>query len=293
MRRLAAFTLFLAAGAFAEEKVTIAIYAPNAPFESGDARYSFVSRLAQQVTSVAGVQAEPKAFVRAGDFEAAIKKNQIDFAVVDGVYLAERGVPFTILAAASAGGDTSAHWSLYSTESGGVLELRGKKLALAATGSKDAQFVDNALLEGELQKLFASRVNAPDIASAVAAVSLKKAECVFAPDALGKGLRKVFDAGRVPNPAFVAVKTLPPALVEKVRRAVMAHTASGAFDGWRAGSPDPYKVLGGRMAARARRPVMAEPQAVPVETGDALVPQPFEPASLDLKDQFWSPTGTP
>lgn len=294
MKRAIAFMLALAGAAGAQEKLTVAMYAPNAPFESGDARYSFVSRLAQQITSVAGVQAEPKAFVRAADFEAAIKKGQVDFAVVDGVYLAERGVPFTVLAAAAAGGDTAARWSLFTSEAGGVLELRGKKLALAATGAKDVQFVDNALLDGELQKHFPSRVAAPDIASAVAAVNLKKAECVFAPESLGKSLRKVFEAGRVPNPAFVVVKTsLPAATIDKVKRAVLAHAASGAYDGWKAGSPEPYRALGGRMAQRARRPVMAEPQVVPLELGDALQPLPFEPATLDLKDQFWSPTGTP
>ncbi len=294
MRRALALLLALAGGAAAEEKLTIALYAPNAAFESGDARYSFVSRLAQQITSVAGVPTEPKAFVRAADFEAAIKKNQVDFAVIDGVYLAERGVPFTVLATAAAGGDVTTRWSLFSSEAGGVLELKGKKLALAATGAKDAQFVDNALLDGELQKHFASRVAAPDIASAVAAVSLKKAECVFAPDSLGKSLRKVFEAGRVPNPAFVVVKgSLPAATVDKVKRAVLGHAASGAYDGWRAGSAEPYRALGGKMAQRNRRPVMTEPQVVPLDIGDVLAPQPLEPAPLDLKDQFWSPTGTP
>jgi ABC-type amino acid transport substrate-binding protein len=278
----------------ADGKLTIAIYAPNAPFESGEARYSFVSRLAQQVTSVAGLAAEPKAFVHAADFEAAIKKNQVDFAVVDGVYLSERGVPFPILATASNGGEIAPRWSLLSSEPGGVLDLKGKKLALAATGGKDAQFVDNALLDGELAKHFASRVAAPDIASAVAAVSLKKAECVFAPDGLAKGLRKVFDAGRVPNPGFVVVKSaLPGDVVEKVKKAVLGHSASGAYDGWRTSSAEPYRAFGGKMAPKSRRPVMAEPQVVPVETADALVPLPLEPALPDLKDQFWSPTGTP
>ncbi|HEX4459268.1 MAG TPA: hypothetical protein VIA18_14920, partial [Polyangia bacterium] len=33
----------------AEKPLTIAIYAPNAPFDSGTERYAFVNRLAQQV----------------------------------------------------------------------------------------------------------------------------------------------------------------------------------------------------------------------------------------------------
>jgi hypothetical protein len=186
-------------------------------------------------------------------------------------------------------------WSLLSSEAGGVMDLKGKKLALAATGGKDAQFVDNALLDGELAKHFASRIAAPDIASAVASVSLKKAEGVVAPDSLAKGLRKVFDAGRVPNPGFVVVKsTVPADVVEKVKRAVLVHAAAGgAYDGWRAASADTYRAFGGRMAQKTRRPVMTEPTVVPLEGGDVLVPVTLDPALLDLKDQFWSPTGTP
>src|SRR5687767_8377122 len=80
------------------KQITIAIYAPNAPFESGADRFAFVTRLAQQVTSAAGVPAQGKAFARAADLEAAIKAKQVDFAIVDGVYLAERSVPYPILA---------------------------------------------------------------------------------------------------------------------------------------------------------------------------------------------------
>src|SRR5205823_26669 len=46
----------------ADKQLTIAIYAPNAPFESGTERFAFINRLAQQVTSAAGVPAVGKAF---------------------------------------------------------------------------------------------------------------------------------------------------------------------------------------------------------------------------------------
>jgi ABC-type amino acid transport substrate-binding protein len=290
-------TLLLAAcgaGAAAEEKVTVAVFAPNGTFESGDARYSFASRLAQQIGAASGLGAEPKAFAHASDFEAALKRGQVDFAVVDAVYLAERGAPWPVLAIATAGGDTASRWSLFSTETGGVLDLKGKRLAYAATSARDAQFVDNALLEGELAKPFSARQPAPDASSAVAAVSLHRADCVFAPDALGHGLRRVFDAGKIPNPALVAVKPgLSAEVVEKVKRAALAHGGSGAYDGWKAGGAEPYRSLGARMAQRSRRPVMAEPQVVPLEEGDPLAALQLEPALLDLKDQFWAPTGSP
>ncbi len=279
--------------AHADGKLVIAIYAPNAPFESGEQRYGFASRLAQQLTS-AGVAAEAKGFAHSSDFEAAAGKEQVDFAIVDGVYLGERNAPWPVLASATIGGDPSARWALFSGLPGGVFELSGKRLALAATGSKDNQFIDNALLDGELGHHFGARQPSPDVVSAVTAVTLKKADCVFAPEFAGRGLHKVFDAGRVPNPALVQVRSkIAPEVVEKVRKAVLASATTGTFDGWKSAGADPYRALGARMGSKLRRPVMAEPPVVAVDPAAALQPAPLEPAALDLKDQFWGPTGAP
>src|SRR5437764_14076037 len=110
---MASALLLIASHAQAADKpITIAIYAPNAPFQSGADRFSFVNRLAQQVTSAAGVPATGKAFTRAADLELAIKNKQIEFAIIDGVYLAERGVPYPVLATATSGGDIAPRWAL-------------------------------------------------------------------------------------------------------------------------------------------------------------------------------------
>lgn len=278
----------------AEEALVIAVFAPNGPFESPEARYSVGSKLAQLIEATAGVKAEPKGFARASDFDAAVKKNQIDFAVVDAVYLAERGVGMPVLAVATIGGETQTRWSLFASGPGGVMDLQGKEIALPATGSRDLQFVENALLDGELPKHFGARQVTPDIASAVSAVALKKAACVFAPDSMARGLRKIFDAGRVPNPAFVQVKsTIAPDLVAKVRRAVEAAGSVGPFDGWRSGSADPYRSLANRLGPKVRRPVMAEPEPVRLDDANPLVAPAIEPQLPEIKDQLWVPTGTP
>jgi hypothetical protein len=286
--------LGLAAPARAQQKITVAIFAPNAAFESGDTRYAFISKLAQQVQTTTSITTEPKAYARSGDFEGAIKRSQVDFAVVDGVYLAERGVPYPVLAITTTGGETQSRWALYSSDGGGIMDQQGKRLALAATSAKDAQFIDNALLDSELPKHFGSRQNAPDIASAVAAVSLHKAQCVFAPEGLGKGLRKVFDAGRLPNPVFVQVNPgLSGDLAIKVKQAVLATAGGGPYDGWRPGSSEPYRSLASRLSPKVRRPIMAEPEVVRLDDTNVLVPPPLAPVAPDLKDLFWSPTGTP
>jgi ABC-type amino acid transport substrate-binding protein len=293
---LLAPSLLVAPPALAQEKLVIAIYAPNSSFDSGAARYSFTSRVAQQVGKAIGLEVEPKAYARAADFEAAVKKGQVDFAILDGVYMAQRGGnAWPVLATAtSSGGDTTQRWWLLAPTPQTVLDLQGKRLAFASTGVRDASFIDNALLDGEVPKLFSARQSAPDVASAVAAVSLKKADAVFAPEASGKGLQKVFDAGRIPNPAFVVVKgSLAADLVGKVKSALLASSGSGAYAGWKAGGADPYRSLASRMSTRVRHPLMAEPPAITLDPTEALAIPSLESASADLKGQYWMPNGLP
>ncbi len=288
---MAALSMLVAGHARAADKpITIAIYAPNAPFDSGTERFAFINRLAQQVTSAAGVPATGKAFARASDLEAAIKAKQVDFAVIDGVC----GVPFQVLATATSGGDVAPKWALFSSSATRVEELQGKKLSMAASGPRDAEFVSNALFDGELQvnKFFSARQTAPDISSAVAAVNLRKADAVFAPTGQGKGLKVLFEVrDRVPNPAFCEIgAALAPDIVSKVKAAVLGHGAAGpGLDGWKASGGEPYRALAGRMGARARRPVMVEPEVVRIEDQDVLVPPTLEPGLPDLKSLYWQP----
>lgn len=279
----------------AERAITIAIFAPNAPFESGTQRFAFVNRLAQQVTSVAGVQATPKAFARASDLESAIRKHEVDFAVIDGVYLAERGVPYQVLATATSGGETAPKWALFSSSVARIEDLQGKRLSIAAAGSRDVEFVSNALFDGELQvgKFFSGRTTAPDIASAVASVTFHKADAVFAPESQGRGLKKLFEVReRVPNAAFCQVASgLPSDMVSKVRSAVLGHGAAGpGLDGWKASGGEPYRALAARMASRAKRPVMVEPDPIHIEDQDVLVSPALEPGQPDLKALYWQPS---
>ncbi len=296
-RLLTVFALSLVAthAGAADKPLTIAIYAPNAPFSSGADTFAFINRLAQQVTSAAGVPAVGKAFARSSDLEAAIRSKQVDFAVIDGVYLAERGVPYAVLATATTGGDVAPRWALFSGTATRIDELQGKKLSIASSGPRDSEFASNALFDGEVQvgKFFSGQSKAPTMASAVAAVSLNKADAVFAPESQGKGLHKLFDVrDRVPNPAFCEVGSgLAPDLVNKVKAAVLGHGAAGpGLDGWKASSAEPYRALAGRMGARVRRPVMVEPEVVRIEDQDVLVPPTLEPALPELKSLYWQPS---
>src|SRR5215472_6052959 len=77
MRRTGLFSLLwvavAASPAFAQQKqeITVAIFAPNAPFDDSAQRFAYVQRLAESISRAPGVQATGKAFARASDFEAA------------------------------------------------------------------------------------------------------------------------------------------------------------------------------------------------------------------------------
>jgi hypothetical protein len=288
-----AVLLGLSAMASAQKKYVIAIYAPNAPFASGTDRFNFASRLAQQISSVAGVQAEGKAFARAGDLEAAIKAKQVDFAVIDGVYLAQRGVPYQVLAIATTGGETQPKWALFAAAPGDPKSLQGKKLALPRSGPRDDDFVGNALFNGELsvKKFFSAKSETPDLVSALEAVKLHRADAVLAPISEGKGLSKIMEVDRVPNAAFCEVAgNTPSDVISKVKEAVIKHGAAAALDGWRSSDSGPYRALAGGMGSRSKRGMMAEPDIVKMEDLDILIPPQLEPSLPDLKSQFWMPT---
>jgi hypothetical protein len=271
--------------------LVVAIYAPNAPFAGADARYAYVQRLANHIGNLAGVPCKGQAFARRGDFETAVRRGTVDFAIVGPVYLATRN--FKVIASATSGGATSKRWALF--VGGGVksfLGLQGKRLAYAHASSRDLAFVENAMLDGEVNvgKFFSAKQATPDIASAVVAVTLGKADCVVAPADQGKGLRKIFDAGPVPNPAFVQVKnTVPPALVASVTKAVLGFGAGGALDGWRAGGGDAFRGLAGRMGARTRKAAMSEPDVLRLESQNVLLLSKIDVKLPPLKHYFWTP----
>src|SRR5262249_19964500 len=260
-------------------------------------RFAYVQRLAESISRAPGVQATGKAFARASDFEAAAKKGQIDFAVLDAVYLAERGLGgWKVLAIATAGGRAEQLWRLYANPQVGAnapAQLSGRRLALASAGSnRDTAFLENGLLDGVVQvgRFFGHRETAPDVASAVTTVSLGKADAVFAPEGHAKGLRPGGDAlARVPVPAFVEVKAgMPQAIVSAVAAAVLSF-AGPTLDGWKASGAGPYEELSRRLQPRTKRPLMADPELVRLEHNDALNLGAPEPALPDVSRYYVMP----
>ena len=201
----------------APDKLTIGIYAPSVEFGTAQVRLQYAQALAKAIEAQTGAKTEAKSFAQFSQ----LKGSGVDFAIVDGqCYAANLGWP--LLASAQVGGGTTRAWALFADGATDMQGLKGKKLAYVQTGCNDNGFIDNAMLDSEVDAaFFAGRVGKPDITAAVAEVaSYKGAAAVFAPVGTQKGLTKIFDTGAVPNPGFVQMNgKLPAALVDKVAAA--------------------------------------------------------------------------
>lgn len=270
----------------------LALYAPLAPLPSADARFAFVDKLARQLQS-AGISAQPKVFARATDLDAAIKKGQVDLAVLDAFYLAERGSSYNVLAVATAGGEPYLRWGLHTHLPGNsILDLNSKRLAwVSPAGTKEATYINNVLLYGELRvaQFFGMGSPAPDISAAVSDVVLRRADCVFAPEPAvqGKSLRRVYDAGeagRIPNPALVQVSSKVTAdIAAGVRKALSNFNTTGILDGWRTSASvgEPYRQLRVRLRGRPDRSlILAEPSRSNTQVHSGMVATTETPVLL-------------
>ena len=273
------------------DKITIGIYAPTVEFGAAQARLAYVQGLAKAIEQNTGIKTEAQSYANVG----ALKKDAVDFAIIDGVCYATN-LGWKLLATASIGGGTTRAWALYSSSGDTMQALQGKKLAFIATGCNDAGFVDNAMLESEVDPaFFGGRSGKPDLTAAISEVaSYKAAQAVFAPAGSGKGLTKVFDTGAVPNPAFVSIAgKLPAATIEKVAAAVIGFGGSGAIAGWSKPSREIYTALAGRMGKTSKLGILANPDPVRIDAKDALIEPTTlkETALVEVRHHFVRPSG--
>jgi hypothetical protein len=256
-------------------KLTVGIYAPSIEFGTAQQRLTYVQSLSKAIETNTGIKTEAQSFASLG----ALKGAKVDFAIVDGQCYATN-LGWKLLADAEVGGGTTRSWALYASGASDMQGLRGKKLAFIQMGCNDKAFVDNAMLESEIDDtFFSARVGKPDLSAAVAEVaSLKGAQAVFAPAGAQKGLTKVFDTGAVPNPAFVQLNTaVSSSIVSQVTAAVTGFGGGGAIASWSAAAKAPYQSLAGRMGKSVKKGVFAAPDTVRVDAKDVLI----DPPTLD------------
>jgi len=287
-------TLLALAGVAAAQpaqKITIGLYAPTVEFGAAQARLAYVQGLAKAIEQNTGIKTEAQSYANI----AALKKDAVDFAIVDGICYATN-LGWRLLATASIGGGTTRAWALYSSAGDNMLALKGKKLAFISTGCNDTGFVDNAMLDSEVDPaFFGGRSGKPDLTAAVSEVaSYKAAQAVFAPAGTAKGLTKVFDTGAVPNPAFVDLSgKVPQSVVDKVAAAVIGYGGAGAIASWTRPSRDIYVTLAARLTRSTKSSILANPDPVRIDARDALIePQTLkDTAMVDVRHHFVRPSG--
>ncbi|HUS30766.1 MAG TPA: hypothetical protein VMZ53_19785 [Kofleriaceae bacterium] len=280
------------AAAQAPQKITIGIYAPTVEFGTAQARLAYVQGLAKAIEQNTGIKTEAQSYASI----AALKKDNVDFAIIDGPCYATN-LSWKLLANANIGGGTTRQWALFSSAGDTMQALKGKKLAFVAMGCNDNGFIDNAMLESEVDdSFFGARVGEKELTGALASVtSYKTAQAVFAPTASAKGLSKVFETGAVPNPAFVEVAgKLPAGTSDKVAAAVVGYGGSGAINGWTKATKDVYQSFAGRLSPVKKAGVFASPEPVRIDAKDVLV----DPATLKdsgmvaIRHHFVRPPGS-
>ena len=280
----------LATAAYAQpSKIRIGIYAPSVEFGTAQQRLAYVQGLAKAIEQSTGIKTEAQSY---GSIAAL--KSDTDFAIVDGpCYAVNLG--WKLLANANIGGTTRT-WALYSSAGDSMTQLRGKKLAFVATGCNDTGFVDNAMLESEVDpQFFGARVGEKDLTGAIADVqSYKTAQAVFAPTTSAKGLTKVFDTSAVPNPAFVEISgKVPASIVERVAASVIGYGGAGAISGWTKPSREIYTALAARMGKVVKAGVLATADPVRIDAKDALIDPPTlrDTAVVEVRHLFVRPSG--
>jgi hypothetical protein len=275
----------------APQKIRVGIYAPSVEFGTAQARLAYVQGLAKAIEQNTGIKTEAQSYASV----AALKSDNVDYAIIDGPCYAVN-LNWKLVANASIGGAVSRTWALYSSAGDTMQALKGKKLAFVATGCNDAGFVDNAMLESEVDaQFFGARNGEKDLTGAIAAVSsYKTAQAVFAPVGAVKGLAKLFDTGNVPNPAFVEVAgKLPAAIGDKVSAAVVGYGGSGAISGWTKPTREPFLSLSGRLGRVVKTGILANPEPVRLDAREVLVdPTTLKDAAfVAVRHHFVRPPG--
>jgi hypothetical protein len=260
---LAAIAIAAAPRPARADNITVGVYAPSAPFPGTPARVDFATRLARHLGSALGGQGIGRVYGRARDFGAAVRKGNLELAVVDPAYLAAAGGKYEVLAVGVRGGATETSWRLVAR--GGarrVLDLRGRSLLVPVGGRAD-DFVLHAMFGGELPGDFFSRIRAaPDALSAVAAVGLGKADAAVVPSGidLPDGVAQVAELESFSGPVLVAFPGLSERRRERAARAATSFKAQAAIEGFRAAEKrDTVVKLARRLAAPKRRGPMAVP----------------------------------
>ncbi len=269
-----------AAWAQAPTKLRFGIYAPNAAFASNSDRWSYIKSVEGVMSSTLKIPCTGTAYAAEGAFQGA--SGSLDFAIVDGIYLAKSGGKWRVLATSLYGGGSRAPWGLYAKAGGNFQSLKGKVLVMPSFGG-NTSFAEG-MLGGEINvtQFFSTVKNVPDIAAAVSTVQTGGGDAVFAPAGLAAGLNLIFSVGTVPNASFVLIDNKIPADIVARVQAAIASVGSGAIGGM-----GPAAAGGVAMGRSTAKFISTQPGVMRFQFRGFL--KPFEGTYQEspLVDHFW------
>jgi hypothetical protein len=290
---LLAAAVTLAAPAVAQaDDITIGLYAPTAPFEGSGDRVSFINGIADHLKGVSnGAKVTGKVYGSASAFAAAVKKGEIQFAVVDAPYAAANGLPYQILATATRNNESTAAWQLVAKSSiGSIKDLKGAKVAIPTVGAKQQAFVTNVLLGAEVDaSYFGSIVDAADARSAMTMITVGKADAAFVTSGVEppSGTKRLLGLTNVGWPMFVALPGADAKLTTSFATRIKSFGGAGGFSGFT--DPVSYRTLAGSFSSNNKRGPMAVPPPARLNVRDLLVGRTFNVQLSDPLDVVVAP----
>jgi hypothetical protein len=283
-------TLLLPFSAAAQTKLGIGMFTPELPFADAAARFAYIRGVAKHLATTLKMPVEGFAYKGATDYERDVHNHRLHFAILSPLYAAsQRG---TILAAARLRGGDPAWTLLAKTKRSLLVDLKGKILQVASMGPLTSDFLQNAILGGniDLRKHFRLEL-APDMNSAVKAVQLGRADVVAAYVNTPGLVPVIAGSLRMPPPALVLVdKKLGTELVNRVRAAVLSYGAVAAtLEGWKAADSGAYSALAGSTRKRSVDMALVPVEALRFEHNDVVNAKRLEVRLPPLEDLFWLP----
>lgn len=239
--------------------ITVGLFAPSAPFPSTAARVELANQLGAWLGRALGAPGAGRVYARAADFAAAVKRGEITLALVDPAYLASVTGSYTLIAASlNAEAKVGRAWRLVARAGADLPDLQGQRVLVPSLGGREADFVFNVLLGGDVGRDFFAKIEAaPDTASALAALGLGKADAVVVPVAgeLPPGTAELLRwpaSPALPNPLLVAYGAMPADQRNALREAARAFPGDVTITGFDDVAPDAVAGVARRLGPQVK-----------------------------------------
>ncbi len=288
------------AGTASPPAATVGFFDPYAPFKSPLERARFTERLAEAVSGTAGKTVGGAAYSKAADLIRDLGTNRVRVGMVNPQFIVgtDAAVDVQPILVGTREGSHRCPYALYASvrsKARNLSHLKGKRLAIVRTGSVDANFILNAILQGELRdvRYFKKVVFVPDLAGAIGTLRFGRADAFFGPDIdyrsrfKGRGLRRLASTGSTLCMLVIVDRKLKGAQRQELKRvfrsdALVSLTAELGLDGFTDVPTSELAALKGAVNSDPKRFAEATPLFVkPNEPNEKRIQEMIEAVASD------------